>query len=566
MQSIHSSDIPIDIKQVPQDPRVRTLILNEAITLVSSVSLSAPPSRADLEVNAIRLLTSLNLPESYLGFCMVALNNAFWKDRFSSIPFHRRLLLLPHCLRDQSVCAGVYDSIGLHCAGCGACDISSLKSQAEALGYTVIVAEGTSVVLMRVLDDEVDGILGVACLDSLEKSFQRTSEMGIPMMAIPLLRDGCVDTEAEIGLIQQYLMAQVQSPSPTFQSYLPLMRLARSIFLEPALHDYLGPALPQDDKASFRNSTDRIAYKWLMKGGKRFRPFVTLAAYAVSKYGVEILSSKQNLDDMIPKSIKRYAVAIECLHKASLIHDDIEDNDPYRYGEKTLFQTYGYASALNVGDFLIGAGYRLIASPDADIPPDAVADILAHMSAAHLDLCRGQGMEFLDYSAKNQIIRPIDALSIYMLKTSPAFEAALYTGIRSAGKSVDMNVLRRFCNWLGQGYQILNDLEDWEDEEDNKVISGHDLLALRPTILRAFAMESGARLPEIPENIDSLSSKETAEYIRKVKMVFDSSGAHDRAERLLDKLRERCLALAREIEDPGLSGLFHFLAANILAG
>jgi geranylgeranyl pyrophosphate synthase len=49
-------------------------------------------------------------------------------------------------------------------------------------------------------------------------------------------------------------------------------------------------------------------------------------------------------------------------HKASLIHDDIEDGDALRYGEPTLHSEYGVAVALNVGDLLIGEGYRLLAA------------------------------------------------------------------------------------------------------------------------------------------------------------------------------------------------------------
>ena len=55
------------------------------------------------------------------------------------------------------------------------------------------------------------------------------------------------------------------------------------------------------------------------------------------------------------------ALAIEALHKASLVHDDIEDDDEFRYGRPTLHRVHGVAQAVNVGDFLIGLGYRLIA-------------------------------------------------------------------------------------------------------------------------------------------------------------------------------------------------------------
>ena len=52
------------------------------------------------------------------------------------------------------------------------------------------------------------------------------------------------------------------------------------------------------------------------------------------------------------------ALAMEVFHKASLVHDDIQDNDPYRYGQETLHRRYGVGTAINVGDYLIGMGYR----------------------------------------------------------------------------------------------------------------------------------------------------------------------------------------------------------------
>ena len=64
----------------------------------------------------------------------------------------------------------------------------------------------------------------------------------------------------------------------------------------------------------------------------------------------------------MPDDLRKVAVAVECFHKASLIHDDIEDNDAQRYGETTLHEEHGVAVALNVGDLLIGEGYRLLAA------------------------------------------------------------------------------------------------------------------------------------------------------------------------------------------------------------
>ena len=58
----------------------------------------------------------------------------------------------------------------------------------------------------------------------------------------------------------------------------------------------------------------------------------------------------------------RAAIAVECFHKASLVHDDIQDKDEERYGQPTVHARYGEAMAINIGDLLLGEGYRLLAS------------------------------------------------------------------------------------------------------------------------------------------------------------------------------------------------------------
>src|SRR5205823_902010 len=66
------------------------------------------------------------------------------------------------------------------------------------------------------------------------------------------------------------------------------------------------------------------------------------------------------------EDLRKVAIAVECFHKASLIHDDIEDDDAERYGKQTLDTEHGVAVALNVGDLLLGEGYRLLASLDTN--------------------------------------------------------------------------------------------------------------------------------------------------------------------------------------------------------
>src|SRR5207302_10810495 len=128
------------------------------------------------------------------------------------------------------------------------------------------------------------------------------------------------------------------------------------------------------------------------KGGRRARPFITLAAYDALKGGHGTLS-----DDRIdlPDHVRRAALAIEAFHKASLVHDDIEDDDTFRYGRETLHRQHGVGTAINIGDYLIGLGYRLVSRERKALGSDVAADILDRLADAHLKLSEGQGAELL---------------------------------------------------------------------------------------------------------------------------------------------------------------------------
>lgn len=541
-------------KKVPATAAERDCIRLAASEVACELTPQRVPSRDELELYGLKVLETVGSGTEYLGFAMVAVNNGFWRSQYAAVPTERRLLLLPHCLRNQSVCRASIDSIGLHCADCGACDITNLKDRAEKLGYTVIVAEGASSVLLKVMEGEADAILGVACLESLEKSYNAIAELGVPQVAVPLLCDGCQDTEAENSIILELLSAYSEPPIFRTQTYLPLLRLASDLF-EP---DYLSTLLPPSHGKSAKYpmiATESIAIDWLRQGGKRLRPFVTLTAYAVAVHGTRALEADVDARHLVPFSVQRLALAIEALHKASLAHDDIEDDDAFRYGVGTLHRVHGIPPAINVGDYLIGLGYRLVAGESAEIGPQAISDIMAHLSEAHLDLCRGQGAELL-WNRSGEKLRPLDALAIYSKKTAPAFEAALYAGLRAGDAPLDSDLLRRFSGYIGEGYQILNDLEDWDDSSNNKIVLGQDLLSGRPNLLRSFAEEAGA---------DPLTPSRTPDaLVEQARVLYTSCGAFDRAGQLLDKLRERALSLASEAKPEPISDLLGFLTRIIL--
>src|SRR5947208_12664011 len=217
---------------------------------------------------------------------------------------------------------------------------------------------------------------------------------------------------------------------------------------------------------------ESIAYDWSGQGGKRSRPFITRAAFDALKGGPGTLSAEAAA---FSDSVRRASLAIETFHKASLVHDDIEDDDTFRYGRETLHRQYGVSTAINVGDYLIGLGYRLVARDRKELGGDCAADILNRLSDAHLKLSEGQGAELLWRDAKDKSLTALDALKIYALKTAPAFEAALYAGVRLAGPAEQYEkAVAEFSKALGVAFQILNDLKDCDGAHDNHPVAGQD--------------------------------------------------------------------------------------------
>ena len=478
------------LKAVPDTLALREEIKAAAQRVGESLDKSQPFTKDQLEQIGRRLLEEMSLPEKYLGFAMVLIGNYFWKRQVMSVPFERRLLLLPHCLKHAEGCPAEYDEFGLDCEKCGACSIADYKVRAEQLGYKVLVAEGSPIVLKIIIEGYVDAIVGVACLNVLEKAIDKVLLAGVPSFAIPLHSGDCKNTTLD----EAWVILEEFAPQagPETRSYVPLMREANSLF-----HEHFERLLPRtrsktpQKAASPLGRTEHIALDWLANGGKRFRPFITLAAYDAVTGGTAVAPASETDSRSTPSdAVYRVAMAIEAFHKASLVHDDIEDDDLFRYGRQTLHRSQGLGPAINIGDYLIGVGYRLVNSCRNDLGADAACDILDSMATAHIKLCDGQGAEMAWQNDPDWEITPLDALQIYALKTSPAFEAALYAGLRMAG-SVEryQDVIAGFCRQLGVGFQILNDLHDWRGDAHNKLVAGQDALALRPTVLLALALQ-----------------------------------------------------------------------------
>src|SRR5438309_9699032 len=426
---------------IPQTPAERSKILQFIRHYVAEFNPVPPLPFDQLKEHADRVVSMLKCDPVYRDYIGVLINNEMWRETLAAVPYERRLLLLPKCLRVESKCPAPFDEFGLLCKQCGLCTIQDLQSEAEKLGYAVLVAEGSAIVMSLIQTGKIEAIVGVSCLSVLERAFPYMEAAAIPGVAIPLLQDDCIDTTVDLDWIWEYI--HLTSEDQTRRLDLGALRDEVEFWFGPASLDLiLGNA---------EGETERIARDWLKRAGKRWRPFLTVSAYQ---------ALRKDTGGALPNDIRKIAVAVECFHKASLIHDDIEDNDSMRYGEKTLHEEHGIAVALNVGDLLIGEGYRLIAACHAT--PAQKAEMLLVASQGQRELCQGQGAE-LCWARSPQPLTQTQVLDIFRQKTAPAFEVALHLGALYAGTQSHeevSDVLRSYSEALGIAYQIRDDLSD----------------------------------------------------------------------------------------------------------
>ncbi|WP_404310887.1 DUF116 domain-containing protein [Neorhodopirellula lusitana] len=559
-----------------------------------------PLTKDEMEVVARRMLEEADLSEGFLGWTMVNISSAFWRKQLSAVPPERRLFLLPHCLKHAEGCPADYDQFGMNCKECGACSIADFRGVAEEMGYRVLVAEGSPVVMKIIVGGYVDAVVGVACLNVLEKAIDKVLLAGIPCMAVPLLSSDCRNTKVDESWVEEMIRTPYVPAAAQTRSYVHLMRAASGLFESQTLNrlaplarssneELLNKSQPVDDAITPENlegadpiaATEAIAYDFLARGGKHSRPFITLAAYDAMTGGEGTSSNGEAVLQDVPDAVRRAALSIETFHKASLVHDDIEDDDSFRYGQPAVHQRFGVATAINAGDYLIGLGYRLLSRSMIGDSVSAATrvDLLDSLAAAHVRLSEGQGAELMWRDAKDRRLKPIDALKIYALKTSPAFEAALFSGIRLAiGSTIEgeqaqtaeidklAEPIRRFSRNLGVAFQIINDLNDWIGDSSNKLSAGADVIAGRPTLLWALALE---RLDEVDQasllNVAEDDGERTVgQRLKIAEMLYRKSGAFDLAFQLVDKHQAKAEQVADELEAEPLRRLFYFLVDTVL--
>ncbi|MFZ0544947.1 MAG: polyprenyl synthetase family protein [Candidatus Promineifilaceae bacterium] len=193
----------------------------------------------------------------------------------------------------------------------------------------------------------------------------------------------------------------------------------------------------------------------IVSGGKRIRPRLTLLAY--------LAANGQNLSSAIP-----LAAAVELVHTATLVHDDINDHSMTRRGKITVHARWGRTFALLTGDYLFSKVYELMA------PYGPEYNTL--MAGACVELVEGETLQAA--AAKAGTINQETYKRIISLKTASLFEASARMGaLLAGGDDKTVTALGSYAHNLGLTFQIVDDVLDiMGDPETMGKPTGNDLL------------------------------------------------------------------------------------------
>ncbi|HID73715.1 MAG TPA: polyprenyl synthetase family protein [Thermoplasmata archaeon] len=268
------------------------------------------------------------------------------------------------------------------------------------------------------------------------------------------------------------------------------------------------------------SSLDEIASYLIRSGGKRIRPALLIVAYRAV--------GGEDIQEVVP-----IAAAIELIHTASLIHDDINDGAELRRGILTTNRKFGEIRALVAGDYLFVKAFQI----GGMYPPEVIQMI----ADACQDLAEGEILQnenlyrvHMDRSVYEEIIRK---------KTAALIRASLKVGGWLGGATPEqLDALVAFGDCIGTVFQITDDILDVRGEvEKTGKPRGSDIREGQITLpaIRALETLEGADRDEL---VRLLTHREVSEVnVDRAIDLIERSGAVEYAFEQAERLTEHCV-------------------------
>jgi octaprenyl-diphosphate synthase len=186
-----------------------------------------------------------------------------------------------------------------------------------------------------------------------------------------------------------------------------------------------------------------VANHLISSGGKRLRPILTLAAARLCGYDGE--------------GHVKLAAAVEFMHTATLLHDDVVDESDLRRGRKTARMLWGNQASVLVGDFLLGQAFRMMVEVGS-------LDALDILSKAACVIAEGEVMQLA--AAKSMETNEKQYLAVIEAKTAALFAAACEVGPTIADRADRRAALARYGLSLGIAFQLVDDALDYAGDAE----------------------------------------------------------------------------------------------------
>ena len=182
-----------------------------------------------------------------------------------------------------------------------------------------------------------------------------------------------------------------------------------------------------------------VANHLIESGGKRLRPMMTLAAAGLCGYSGD--------------GHVKLAAAVEFMHTATLLHDDVVDESDMRRGKLAARMLWGNEASVLVGDFLLGQAFRMM----VEVGSLPCLSVLADAAAV---IAEGEVMQIS--AAKDTTTTEDDYVAVIRAKTAALFAAACEVGPILAGRPrAERTACRAYGTNLGIAFQLIDDALDY---------------------------------------------------------------------------------------------------------
>lgn len=248
--------------------------------------------------------------------------------------------------------------------------------------------------------------------------------------------------------------------------------------------------------------------------------------------------------------------AIELIHNATLIHDDINDQGDLRRGAKALYKEYTIGKSIVAGDYLFSIGFRLLGS-GADNIIDYIVEAASGLAAGEFSQKKYE---------RNAVVDEAHYMNIIEGKTARLIECAGKCGAYLAQSDMEeIDRMGSFAYGAGMAFQIIDDVLDVVgDEGSTGKRAGNDIVEGKPTLPIIYAMEDvtvGPRIREIFTKTDS-DYDDAAECIALIKQTDSIVRCRAKAREIAERAKSNLDSTPNSVYKRSLIGLLDFFVSR----